>query len=92
MDLGPRRVMRAIQLGLKDQALSSTTIWLCVFCQTCSARCPREIFIAQVIGSVDLVTILKPVEMKARLIIMAADMMKARMAEGMFTFSLAPKC
>jgi heterodisulfide reductase subunit C len=48
MDLGPRRVMRGIQLGLKDDVLSSKSIWLCVHCQTCSARCPREIEIASV--------------------------------------------
>jgi len=48
MDLGPRQVMRAIQLGLKEEVLASKAIWLCVHCQTCSARCPREIDIARV--------------------------------------------
>ena len=48
MDLGPRRVMRAIQLGLKDEVLNSSSIWLCVHCQMCSARCPREIDIARI--------------------------------------------
>jgi heterodisulfide reductase subunit C len=48
MDLGPRRVMRALQLGLVDEVLRSNTIWLCVQCQMCSGRCPREIDIARV--------------------------------------------
>jgi heterodisulfide reductase subunit C len=43
--------MRAIQLGLKDEMLQCSTIWLCVFCQTCSVRCPREIDIAGVMES-----------------------------------------
>jgi heterodisulfide reductase subunit C len=51
MDLGPRQIMRAVQLGLKEEALGSSTIWLCVFCQTCSARCPAEIDIARVMES-----------------------------------------
>ena len=51
MDMGPRQIMRAIQLGLKEEALGSSTIWLCVFCQTCSARCPAEIDIARVMES-----------------------------------------
>ena len=51
MDLGPRRVMRAIQLGLKEEILKDSTIWLCLFCQTCSARCPQEIDIAKVMES-----------------------------------------
>ena len=40
--------MRAIQVGLKDDVLSSSAIWVCVSCQTCSARCPLEIDIAKV--------------------------------------------
>ena len=49
MDLNPRQLMRAIQLGLKDDALSSSAIWVCLSCQTCSARCPIEIDIARVL-------------------------------------------
>ena len=40
--------MRAIQLGLRDEILNSSTIWLCLNCQVCTARCPREIDIAKV--------------------------------------------
>ena len=48
MDLMPRQVMRAVQLGQADMALGSSAIWLCASCQTCSARCPMEIDIARV--------------------------------------------
>jgi len=48
MDMGPRRVMRALQLGLKEEILSSNTIWLCVSCETCSSRCPARIDVARV--------------------------------------------
>lgn len=51
MDLGPRRIMRAIQLGLKKEILGSSTIWICVSCETCSARCPAKIEIARVMES-----------------------------------------
>ncbi|MBE0415831.1 MAG: 4Fe-4S dicluster domain-containing protein [Dehalococcoidia bacterium] len=54
MDIGPRRIMRAIQLGMKDEVLESSTIWLCLFCQTCYARCPREIDIPRVMESLRL--------------------------------------
>ncbi len=56
MDLTPRQVMRGIQLGLKDEILDSSAIWLCVSCQTCSLRCPREIDIAKVIESLRLIS------------------------------------
>lgn len=51
MDMGPRKVIRAVQLGLKEEALNSNSIWLCLFCYTCSARCPLEIDIAKVMES-----------------------------------------
>lgn len=43
----PRVVMRLVQLGLKDRALDSSTIWLCASCQTCSTRCPGEVRVAE---------------------------------------------
>lgn len=51
MDLGPRQIMRAIQLGLKEEILASSTIWLCISCETCTARCPAKIDIARVMES-----------------------------------------
>jgi heterodisulfide reductase subunit C len=54
MDITPRQVMRGIQLGLKDEVLDSSAIWLCVSCQTCSLRCPREIDVAKVMESMRL--------------------------------------
>ena len=51
MDLGPRQIMRLIQMGLKKEVMQSTTIWLCVGCDTCSSRCPAKIDIARVMES-----------------------------------------
>jgi heterodisulfide reductase subunit C len=43
MDLVPNQVMRLLQLGQEERALHSQAIWQCVSCQTCSARCPKEV-------------------------------------------------
>ncbi len=51
MDLGPRQIMRLIQMGLKKEVMQSTTVWLCVGCETCSSRCPAKIDIARVMES-----------------------------------------
>lgn len=51
MDLLPSQVMRLCQLGLKDEVLSSSTIWLCASCETCATRCPREIDIVSVMDT-----------------------------------------
>jgi heterodisulfide reductase subunit C2 len=47
MDLLPHRLIKAVQLGLAEEVLSSRTIWLCSSCLTCSCRCPMEIDIAR---------------------------------------------
>jgi heterodisulfide reductase subunit C len=39
----PRRIIRMILLGLKEQVLSSKTIWLCAQCYTCTAHCPQQV-------------------------------------------------
>ncbi len=57
MDLTPRQMIRAIQLGLKEEALKSSTIWMCVSCQTCSVRCPVQIDIAKAIEAVRLLAV-----------------------------------
>ena len=53
MDIPPHQVMRAVQLGL-EEVLRCSAIWLCVFCQTCTARCPCDIDIARVMETLRL--------------------------------------
>jgi heterodisulfide reductase subunit C len=48
MDYGPHGIMRLAVLGLKNEALASSTIWRCVGCHTCAAVCPMAINIAGV--------------------------------------------
>lgn len=43
MDLGPNRVIRLLQLGDVKRALTSSTIWICVGCDTCAHFCPMSI-------------------------------------------------
>jgi len=57
MDMGPRQIMRAVQLGLQKEVLQSTTIWLCISCETCSSRCPAKIDIAKVMESLRILAI-----------------------------------
>lgn len=43
MDLLPNQIIRMIQLGQRERALTSQTIWYCAACQTCYARCPKGV-------------------------------------------------
>lgn len=49
MDLLPHQVVRLAQMGeeaIREKVLGSRTIWMCVSCETCSTRCPKDFDIA----------------------------------------------
>jgi heterodisulfide reductase subunit C2 len=48
MDIAPNQLIRMLQLGHASGALRSKAIWECVSCQTCTARCPKEVDCAAV--------------------------------------------
>ncbi len=47
-DLQPHQIIRAVQLGMKEEVLSSLSLWYCLSCSTCSLRCPNNIEVAEV--------------------------------------------
>ena len=47
MDYKPNAVVRMVQQNQRQQVLESSTIWLCVSCETCTMRCPNEVDIAR---------------------------------------------
>ena len=55
MDLGPARLLRFVQLGIKRKVLESNTPWVCAACVTCTTRCPQEVDIAKVMDAVRMI-------------------------------------
>ena len=51
-DLRPHNVMRLVMQDRRDAALADASIWLCLTCETCSARCPNACDPARVIDEV----------------------------------------
>lgn len=47
-DIPVHQVMRLVQLGMRGEALSCRSIWLCATCQACTTRCPNNIQVAVV--------------------------------------------
>jgi heterodisulfide reductase subunit C2 len=46
MDYAPNQILRMLQLGLpelEEEVLKAFSIWLCLTCETCAARCPQEV-------------------------------------------------
>lgn len=44
----PNQILRLVQLGQREDALGSRTIWLCASCYTCVSRCPRGVDLSKV--------------------------------------------
>jgi heterodisulfide reductase subunit C2 len=51
-ELRPHQVMRRVSYGSRERALQDESIWLCLTCETCSARCPNNCDPARVIDAV----------------------------------------
>jgi heterodisulfide reductase subunit C len=39
----PRRIIRMILLGMREEVLKSKILWLCAQCYICSANCPQNV-------------------------------------------------
>ena len=48
-DYNPRKIMRKVLLGLKDELLNSGEIWRCYQCHTCVSHCPQDVRFADII-------------------------------------------
>jgi heterodisulfide reductase subunit C len=57
MDYLPNAVIRMVQFGLKEKVLKSSTIWLCVGCNTCSMECPNAVDMAAIMDSLRQIAI-----------------------------------
>ncbi len=42
-DYDCRRIIRQILFGMRDEVLSSPTIWECLVCYRCYVRCPQQV-------------------------------------------------
>ena len=51
MEYNPNKVIKMIQMGKRDEVLNSSTIWLCLSCETCITRCPNEVDIARMMDA-----------------------------------------
>lgn len=64
MEEAPNVIVRYIQLGLYEKALSSSTIWLCAGCLTCSSRCPKNFDLAKFMDAVREIALKNGIKVK----------------------------
>ena len=48
----PRKIIRMILLGLKEEVLKNNFIWLCSGCYSCYELCPRDVRITRLMAAV----------------------------------------
>ncbi len=48
MEYAPRQIVAMIRADMRDEVLSSSSMWHCLSCYTCSVRCPRGVKPAEI--------------------------------------------
>ena len=43
MEYPPRKIIALIRAGMRDEVLSSSSMWYCLSCYMCTVRCPRGV-------------------------------------------------
>lgn len=43
MEYPPRKIIALIRAGMRDEVLSSSSMWYCLSCYMCTERCPRDV-------------------------------------------------
>ncbi|MCX6238818.1 MAG: 4Fe-4S dicluster domain-containing protein [Bacteroidia bacterium] len=55
----PSDIIRAMQLNVGDKIFNSDLIWMCASCETCYARCPMKINMAEVMDALRVLSVQK---------------------------------
>ncbi|MCK5849235.1 MAG: 4Fe-4S dicluster domain-containing protein [Caldisericia bacterium] len=66
MDISPSQIIRFSQLGMKEKVLNSRTIWYCIFCETCSTRCPQGVDIKGVMDGLRRMAVARNIKPKSK--------------------------
>jgi len=56
-DYPPRQAIAMVRAGLRDELLSSNSMWFCVSCYSCTVRCPRDIKPADIMHALEIIAI-----------------------------------
>ncbi len=48
----PRKIIQMSLLGMREEVLSNPDLWICAICQTCTARCPQDVRISDLLAAI----------------------------------------
>lgn len=55
----PHQVIALVNLGMRDKALNSESIWTCATCFMCAERCPQKVEIANVMFALKNIAVIE---------------------------------
>jgi heterodisulfide reductase subunit C len=56
-DYPPRKAIAMVRAGLRDELLSSNSMWFCSSCYACTVRCPRDIKPTDIMHALEVLAI-----------------------------------
>lgn len=56
-DYPPREAIAMVRAGLKNELLSSNSMWFCASCYSCTVRCPRDIKPTEIMHALEVLAI-----------------------------------
>ncbi len=56
-DYAPRQTIAMVRAGLRDELLSSNSMWFCASCYACTVRCPRDIKPTDIMHALEVLAI-----------------------------------
>jgi coenzyme F420-reducing hydrogenase delta subunit/Pyruvate/2-oxoacid:ferredoxin oxidoreductase delta subunit len=51
-NFNPRQILQMVMLGMKEEVLSSSVVWLCSACDLCYSLCPQQIHISDLMKAI----------------------------------------
>lgn len=56
-DYPPRQAIAMVRAGLREELLSSNSMWFCASCYICTVRCPRDIKPTDIMHALEVIAI-----------------------------------
>jgi len=53
MDYSPRKIIALVRAGMRYDALTSNTMWICASCYLCTVRCPKGVKITELMHALE---------------------------------------
>jgi len=63
MDYQPHQIIHMIRMGLQEEVLKSTSIWVCASCEACTTRCPNDIDVAKIMDTMKMASLKSGLEL-----------------------------